>query len=91
MTIFMKMFKYNINGLKQSGSTWKINCMTKKICKVNLVRMWAFFKIPDGDQDGRQRHGLPKMDLFLQTLDQFWLSSNVFPDHGLNGNTFRNN
>ena len=35
------------------------------------VRLWAFFKIQDGVQDGHQLQGITMVDLFLQPLDRF--------------------
>ena len=37
-----------------------------------FVQMWAFLKIQDGVQDGRQLHGVSKMDFLLQSLGRFW-------------------
>ena len=48
------------------------------ICLVNWVNPWAFCKIQDGVQDGRQLQGFTMMDLFLQPLDRFRWSLGLF-------------
>ena len=50
----------------------------KPVCLVNWLHTWAFCKIQDGVQDGRQLQGFTMMDVFQQPLDRFWWSLALF-------------
>ena len=85
--------KDKINGLKQPGLTCKSNCMTNKMLKVNLLKMWAFLKSKMASKMVANSVESQRWIFFcnpLADLGDLWVIWYVFHGPGFIGNTSGN-